>query len=138
MGTVKEVGEGIPGISFHVRSHNLKGPNAKKLVGTAVLVAEVTDTELWNRTVTKLEGLRLYSTNMKDELIDALSEEVDTNAHELALTQGALRMSRLVVETQDKRIEEMLATMGELRRKHQALREVVAPLAEQLGIQLPD
>lgn len=138
MGTVKEVGERIPGITFHVRTHEVKGTSSgRKLVGTCMLVAEVNDRAMWDRTITKLEGLRLFAQGMKDEFIDALSEEVDTNANELSETKEALRMSRLAVVQKDASISGLLDEIQELRQRYDSLVNAVRPLSEELGIPLP-
>lgn len=137
MGTVKEVGSRIPGITFHVRAHELKGTITGKLIGTTTLVADVSDRALWDNTIKKLEGLRLFAQGMKDEFIDALSEEVDTNANELAEAKEALRLSRIVVVQKDAALSRLSEELLELRTRYDSLVNAVRPISEQLGIPLP-
>jgi hypothetical protein len=137
MGTVKEVGERIPGITFRVRTHEIKGTSSGKKIGTAMLVAEVNDREMWDRTIVKLDGLRLFAQGMKDEFIDALSEEVDTNANELADTKEALRLSRLVAGQRALEVLELKEEKRALQESYNKLLGTISPLADQLGISLP-
>jgi hypothetical protein len=63
----------IPGLTFNVQNHSL-GPCAGdefKALGVVTLTASIHDLDIWDKVVTKLDGLAVYSvTTLTGQLVD--------------------------------------------------------------------
>ena len=121
MGAVERVSNKIPGVTFsRKRSFRLASNTQKGGYRVRVeLVATVNDKELWERVEQHLDGLRVFGKkNVKDEMLDALGEELETVDEEKENLQGQ-------VEALSTRVEELMERVSRYQKLMGSIEEFV-------------
>jgi hypothetical protein len=102
-GIVTEVEDRIPGVRFSVSD-----ATRTKRAGYVVLRCDVNDVALWDACVAKLNGLKIFSGDLVDEVLGALGGALTDKEEELQAEQ----QRTLAVQ---KELEETKAELARLR-----------------------
>lgn len=106
---VVEVEDKLPGLRFTV-----KESSRSARYGTVLLHCTIDDVALWELCLKKLDGLKLFST-MEQEVMDALVEELTTQASEVAVRDEKIKRLKeqlACADAENHRISYILASVG--------------------------
>lgn len=127
MGNVKDVEGKLPGIEFELKKARLSRNRRKEMVGTAELTCHGVDETRWKKIVSILDGLKLfYSDTIKDDMLDAMGQELEE-------TDGELEEIRKELEKVRQREEALSAANEGFYAENQCLGVRVEYLESLLG-----
>lgn len=105
--------EKLPGIQFSVKDALLGGSGTGVRYGRIELFCVVHDAKLFDMAVEKLDGYRIFSSTA-EEVMDALSMELNTVEERLKAHKRLERMLRLQLEEKDAEIAKLKGFFTEL------------------------
>lgn len=114
MGTTKDVKDRLPGLQFRVESTIRSAKTvAGTWHGTIVLRCEFRENAMFEAAIKKLDGFKVF-TELAEEMVDALSEELDNTAQTLTEAQAeieALKQEGVIKDAEIERLRGLLQSL---------------------------
>jgi hypothetical protein len=134
MGNVKDVEEKMPGITFELKKAGLTVNARRELIGQAQLTAHGVNKEKWAKIVSTLNGLKLfYSDTIKDDMLDALGDELNETDDELQKTKSELETAKRGIEKMAELAQELADDKREMAERLEYLEGLLSGITEVLG-----
>ena len=138
---MNEVTKRVGGVRLRVDKGNYRTvanptTNKSSLIVEYVLNTRVRDKEQYEQLYKKLDGMVVFTGTAKDELIDALGQEIDDRDKVEALLQEKIELLELSGSLKDDTIESLQNQRDSLMEINEKLVNALRPFAAQLSLTL--
>jgi len=116
MGTVDDLQRDA--IRFTVSRSEYKSTSERAYLGEVVLHSRFTNLELWKETVQRIRHLRTFDTGAKEEILDAMMEEVNVLEERVRGLLEEIKVKDSLIKEKNAKIEELENGLDDVHRRY--------------------
>lgn len=117
MGTVDDLARGLS-IQLRVDKSEYRSVDAHMFYGEITITSRFRNLAVWKATVKRLDGLRAFDEGGKEEILDAMIEEVQQLEERVKTMLEDAKTKDLAMRLKDEKIERLEAEVGDLRERY--------------------